>query len=133
MPISFDLDLVVTTNKNNSFILQKEKLPINNHYNAKKFEITESLYKNGRRSGIPLQILSEIIRLYSFDVDFQRDIQKGSKLEILYESFFNMERRTVSYGKVYYVKLYLQKNNLEYFYFKLMMDILIILIKKVKI
>jgi len=118
MPMNFNLDLVITIKDKDNFVINKEKLPIKNQFYSAKFEITESLYENGRKYGIPLTILSEVIKLYSFDVDFQRDIHKGNSLEILYESFFNEQRRTISYGKIYYAKLNLQKNNLEYFLFK---------------
>ncbi len=118
MPISFNLDLVITTDTSNNFFLKKEKLLLKSQFNSVKFEITESLYENARKAGIPLPVITKIIKLYSFDLDFQRDIQKGNELEILYESFFNEQRRTVSYGEIYYVKFYLQKNNLEYYLFQ---------------
>ena len=56
--------------------------------------------------------------MYSFDIDFQRDIQKGNKLEILYKVLYNEKRKEVSYGNIQYVNLIFQKNNLEYFIFK---------------
>ena len=88
IPLNFNSDLVIVRKNKDNFSATKEKLLINNQYNSIKFTITESLYENGRKSGVPLTILSEIVRLYSFDVDFQRDIQKGNTLKILYESFF---------------------------------------------
>ena len=42
----------------------------------------------GINADLPLTILSDIIKLYSFDIDFQRDIRKGNQLEVLYEVFF---------------------------------------------
>jgi len=62
--------------------------------------------------------LAEIIRLYSFDIDFQRDIQKGNKLEIMYKILYNEQRNDKSYGDIEYVNLTFNKNNLEYFIFK---------------
>ena len=67
---------------------------------------------------MPLTILSEIIRLYSFDIDFQRDIHKDDELELMYNIFYNENRRTVSYGEVEYINLIQGKNNLEYFLFE---------------
>ena len=69
-------------------------------------------------AGVPLEILSEAIKLYSFDVDFQRDIQKNDEFEIFYEVFFNSIRESVSNGNIKYIKLNLHGNNLEYFIFK---------------
>jgi murein DD-endopeptidase MepM/ murein hydrolase activator NlpD len=68
-------------------------------------------------AGVPLEILSKAIKLYSFDVDFQRDIQKNDEFEILYEVFFNSIKGSVSNGNIKYIKLNLHGNNLEYFIF----------------
>ena len=38
------------------------------------------------RAGIPAQVIAEVIRIYSWDVDFQRDIRQGDKIEVLYET-----------------------------------------------
>ena len=84
----------------------------------KKFIIKSSLYEDGKIARTPLEILSEAIKLYSFDVDFQRDIQKNDEFEILYEVFFNSIRGSVSNGNIKYIKLNLHGNNLEYFIFK---------------
>ena len=54
---------------------------------------------------MPLKILSEAIKLYSFDVDFQRDIQKNDEFEIFYEVFINSSRRNIFYGNIKYIKL----------------------------
>ncbi len=118
IPIDFDTDLVLYIGDNDIYEINEEKLLLKKQYNSASFEILTSLYNEGREAGLPLTILSEVIRLFSFDIDFQRDIRKGNRLEVYYESFYNESRRTVSYGKVYYINLIFDKNNLEYFLFK---------------
>ena len=56
-------------------------------------------------AGVPLEILSKAIKLYSFDVDFQRDIQKNDEFEIFYEVFFNNVRESISNGNIKYIKI----------------------------
>ena len=63
-------------------------------------------------------MITDAIRLLSFDVDFQRDIQKDNILELSYETLSNKNRNEFSYGKIKYINLIFKKNNLEYFYFK---------------
>jgi len=119
MPINFNTDLVVTKSiKNSNYLVEKIQLPIKTDLVAKKYEILNSLYSDGREADIPLTVLAEIIRLYSFDIDFQRDIKKNNQLEVLYEVFHNENNRTVSYGEIKYVNLIFKKKNLEYFIFK---------------
>lgn len=47
--------------------------------------ITSSLYQTGVNSNIPAPLLGEIINAYSYDVDFQRDIKDGDRIDVLYE------------------------------------------------
>ena len=54
---------------------------------SNKFFIKSSLYEDGKLAGVPLGILSEAIKLYSFDVDFQRDIQKNDEFDYYTISF----------------------------------------------
>lgn len=48
-------------------------------------EIDSSLYEAALDADLPIQILMQMVRAYSYDVDFQRDIQPGDRFEILYE------------------------------------------------
>ena len=56
--------------------------------------------------------------MYSFDIDFQRDIQKNTKFEISFETLINENRNEISYGRIKYINLKIQNKNLEYFLFK---------------
>jgi murein DD-endopeptidase MepM/ murein hydrolase activator NlpD len=47
--------------------------------------IKGSLYEAAAAEGVPYGILSDVIKAFSYDVDFQRDIQNGDRFEILYE------------------------------------------------
>ena len=117
IPIDFSTDIVIEINEND-ITLSKKKINLKKIFESKKFFIKSSLYEDGKIAGVPLGILSEAIKLYSFDVDFQRDIQKNDEFEILYEVFFNSVRESVSNGNIKYIKLNLHGNNLEYFTFK---------------
>ena len=48
-------------------------------------EIESSLYIAAKNAGLPASVLMEMVRIYSFDVDFQREIKKGDGFEVLYE------------------------------------------------
>ena len=116
--MDFNIDLIVSKDLDGNYFIKKEDLPIYNQFSSIKFQIKKSLFEDGKKAGVPLTVLAKIIQLYSFDIDFQRDIKKGNELEVLYESFYNEKREAKSYGKIYYVNLFLDKNELEYFLFK---------------
>ncbi len=116
IPIDFSTDIVIEINET-EITLYKKKTNITKSFESNKFFIKSSLYEDGKMAGVPLEILSKAIKLYSFDVDFQRDIQKNDEFEILYEVFFNSIKGSVSNGNIKYIKLNLHGNNLEYFIF----------------
>jgi murein DD-endopeptidase MepM/ murein hydrolase activator NlpD len=45
-----------------------------------------SLYETALRQGVPRSMIDEIARIYSYDVDFQRRVQPGDSIEVLYPS-----------------------------------------------
>jgi len=44
----------------------------------------QSVYETALRNQIPRSIIEDLIRIYSFDVDFQRKVQPGDSFEVLY-------------------------------------------------
>jgi murein DD-endopeptidase MepM/ murein hydrolase activator NlpD len=44
----------------------------------------QSLYETAMRNNIPRPVIEELIRVYSYDVDFQRKVQPGDSFEVLY-------------------------------------------------
>ena len=58
-------------------------------------EITTSLYEAMKKAGLSELIITEIIRIYSFDVDFQRDIYEGDYFEALFTRRKNDQGKTV--------------------------------------
>ena len=117
LPISFSTDLIIIIS-NGSISLSKEKISTTKETVSSEFTIFSSLYEDGIKAGIPLKTLTDAIRLYSFDIDFQRDIKKNTKFSISYEVLFNDERKNIDYGDIKYINLTFQNNTLEYFQFK---------------
>ena len=117
LPIDFSTDLIVIIS-NDSVSLSREKIKTTREIISSEFTILSSLYEDGIKAGVPLKIITDAIRLYSFDIDFQRDIQKNTKFSISYEALFNDERKDVAYGEIQYINLVMQNKTLEYFQFK---------------
>ncbi len=67
--------------------------------------IDNSLFLDGERAGIPAQIIVEMIRMYSYSVDFQREIQPGDKFDVYFSRKFDEHERPVKEGDVLYASL----------------------------
>ncbi len=67
--------------------------------------IESSLYLAAIRVGLPPTVLVELIRLLSWDVDFQRDIQKGDRFTVLTERLHRKDGRIARWGDIQYAEL----------------------------
>ena len=79
--------------------------------------IMQSLYKAAIEQGIPPNTIIEFARIYGFQVDFQRDIRKNDKFQIMYEIFLNEKKEIIETGEIIFSNLQLsgQDNTLYYF------------------
>ncbi len=97
--------VVVSRDENNEFHASLSEKQVTVRSNAKHAKIETSLYGSAERAGIPASIIAELIRIYSWDVDFQRDIREGDKLEVLYETNETEDGALASYGSILYASL----------------------------
>ena len=81
--------------------------------------IKNSLYVAGRDAGVPAVIIARLIRLLSWDVDFQRDIRKGDAFEIMYESVSDKHGKPVYNGAVTFAALTLSGKQITIYRHKL--------------
>ena len=134
--IHFSLDQ--TNNKIKEFTFQNsntEKIYLSRSSNDDKFNqeiisikldkkiiykeniILQSLYKSATNENIPANTIIEFARIYGFQVDFQRDIKKKDKFQIMYEVFLDKDKKIIETGKILFANLKLsgQDNSLYYF------------------
>ena len=134
--IQFNLDK--TNNKINEFVFQTsntQKIYLKRNIESDKFKeeilsikldkkivyneniILQSLYKAATDENIPANTIIEFARIYGFQVDFQRDIRKQDKFQIMYEIFLNEKNEIVETGEILFANLKLsgQDNSLYYF------------------
>ena len=79
--------------------------------------ILQSLYQAAIDEKIPANTIIDFARIYGFQVDFQRDIRKQDKFQIMYEIFLNEKNEIVETGEILFANLKLsgQDNSLYYF------------------
>jgi murein DD-endopeptidase MepM/ murein hydrolase activator NlpD len=97
--------------------IEKKELETFSEIKSLEYIITNSLYADGINNNIPNQILIKLIQLFSFDLDFQRDIQKDTKVSVSYEKIFVKNKSEYTFGDIEYAKIIIKKNTLEYFKF----------------
>ena len=79
--------------------------------------ILESLYQAATEQKMPPNTIIEFARIYGFQVDFQRDIRKQDKFQVMYEVYINEKKEIIETGEILFANLKLsgQDNSLYYF------------------
>lgn len=75
------------------------------HYYVREAPIEVSVFGSAAKAGIPQAIVADAIRIYSWHVDFQRDIRQGDRLQVMYEQFETENGVKIKTGNVVYAKL----------------------------
>ena len=76
--------------------------------------IESSLYVAGIKAGLHHETLAEFIQIFSFDVDFQRDIRHGDGFDVIYEEYLERNGAVVKAGNILVAEMTLsgKKNRL---------------------
>jgi murein DD-endopeptidase MepM/ murein hydrolase activator NlpD len=74
----------------------------------------QSIYETALRNNVPNAVIEEMIRIYSYDVDFQRKVQPGDSFDILYSDDENNEGR----NEVRYISLTLSGETKRYYHYQ---------------
>ena len=79
--------------------------------------ILQSLYTSASEKKIPSNIIIEFARIYGFQVDFQRDLRKQDRFQIMYEIFADENKKIIETGNILFANLILsgEDNSLYYF------------------
>ena len=103
--------------QNDNFDEKIISIKLNKKVIYKENIILQSLYKSAIDENIPPNTIVEFARIYGFQVDFQRDIRKQDKFQIMYEIFLNEKNILVETGEILFANLKLsgQDNNLYFF------------------
>jgi murein DD-endopeptidase MepM/ murein hydrolase activator NlpD len=91
---------IVVRRDGEEFIAEAIDHPLTLEVAAAEGVIESSLFLAGEAAGVPLPVLADLINIYSFDVDFQRDIQKNDSFTILYERFLDENGTPVRTGNI---------------------------------
>lgn len=71
--------------KSGAFQAEAADRPLTRNIVRAEGMIGTSLFRSGMAAGVPPDIMQQLIKIFSYDVDFQRDIQPGDSFEAAYE------------------------------------------------
>lgn len=86
---------------------------------AKQAQVEVSLYGSAAKAGIPQGVIANAIHIFSWNIDFQRDIRPKDTLEIMYESYETEEGYVAKTGNILYAKLTLSGREIPLYRFEM--------------
>ena len=79
--------------------------------------IQTSLYEAALAGGMPPKVLAQMIQVFSFDIDFQREIRQGDQFAILYDTVL-VEDEVVGNGAIQVAEMTVRGKPRRYYRFK---------------
>jgi murein DD-endopeptidase MepM/ murein hydrolase activator NlpD len=106
-------EIVITRNDSGNFDVKEVEIPLTRYLTRIQGAINNSFMATAHNLGIPSNALMELVKAYSFDVDFQRDIKVGDEINVVYERFYDEQGEFSHNGNIIYASLSLTDRNVE--------------------
>ena len=81
-------------------------------------DIDKSIYSSLKNINVPDNIIMSFVQLFSFDIDFQRDIRSKNIIRILFEQFKDKDDDLIKTGSIFFAEIVLTKDAYELYKFE---------------
>lgn len=105
MPIDAVKSVSLEKREDGTYDTQVVKKPVQTKMYVTKLKVETSLYGSAAKVGVPSSVIADMIRIYSYDVDFQRELHKGDLAEAMYEQIETKDGDFVKSGDLLYARL----------------------------
>jgi murein DD-endopeptidase MepM/ murein hydrolase activator NlpD len=102
---SVEQDITVTRTMTGSFDAQVVKKELQVHRHRAGGTVDSSLYLAAMQAGIPAEVVVDMIHMFSYKVDFQRDVHDGDSFEVYYDFYYTPEGQPAKYGNISYARM----------------------------
>ena len=118
MKTDFDRYLIINRS-GDGFLYDVKIIDLKKRLNIKQIKINNSLFYDATRAGLSQQNIRSIIAMYSYDIDFARDLHDGDTLIVASEELADKDGKSVKTLKMIYSKLKTSTSgSFEYFYYE---------------
>jgi murein DD-endopeptidase MepM/ murein hydrolase activator NlpD len=82
-----------------------------------KGRVSSGVFSDGVDNGAPPWVMAEFLKLFSFDVDFERDLHSGDRFELVFERYQDSNGTLIDAGNLLFAALTVNGENREYYRF----------------
>ena len=115
---SIEQEITVTRTTEGGYTSQVEKKELTVHRHRAGATIDSSLYLTAMQAGIPADVVVDMIRMFSYKVDFQRDLHPGDSFEVFYDYYYTPEGQPARYGAISYAMMTLDGKQIPMYRFQ---------------
>ncbi|HEX4861284.1 MAG TPA: M23 family metallopeptidase [Rhizomicrobium sp.] len=105
---SVEHEITIARGESNAFVADDVVKQLQMHEHRAGATIEGSLYLSAMRAGIPADVVVEMIHMFSYEVDFQRDIRPGDGFEVFYSYYYTPDGQMARHGNVAYATMHLK-------------------------
>jgi murein DD-endopeptidase MepM/ murein hydrolase activator NlpD len=102
---SIEHDITVTRAADGSFAANDAVKQLVPHIHRAGATINSSLYLSAMQAGIPSDVVVQMIHMFSYKVDFQRDIRPGDSFEVFYDYYYTPQGQPAKEGNISYAMM----------------------------
>ena len=108
---------MVVERRDNGFVSGEQALSLEAHTVVKSGEIRSSLFGATDAAGIPDAIAIQLAEIFSADIDFHRDLRKGDRFSLVYETL-NHRGQPVRTGRILSAEFSNNQKNYSAYWFE---------------
>ncbi|MEQ8586901.1 MAG: peptidoglycan DD-metalloendopeptidase family protein [Thalassobaculaceae bacterium] len=108
-------EIAVLADAEAGFVAQETVRELEKRDDFAAAEIQSSLFEAALDAGMPIDVLISLVRVFSFDVDFQRDIQVGDRFEVLFDTYEDELGNRVRNGDIQYAAMTLSGKTVAFY------------------
>lgn len=120
--VSFEIDAErsVSVSRQDDGTFAAKEIVANTHREFLRTEgtINATLFEAAQQQNIPIDVLTAMVKIFSYDVDFQRDIQKGDSFQLMYERMATEDGRAVRNLNIRYAAMTLSGSPMKFYAFR---------------
>lgn len=108
---------ILTKNEKQQYIVTTQRDELTDEVNSASGIISGSLSGSMAKHGVPRRLVADFIKIFSYSVDFRRDLRKGDRFEIIYENRIAPDGKVVKTGNILYAALKLRNDKISLYRF----------------
>jgi murein DD-endopeptidase MepM/ murein hydrolase activator NlpD len=102
---TIEQEVTVTRTTEGGFTAERATKQLEVHRHRAGGTIDSSLYLAAMQAGIPADVVVDMIHMFSYKVDFQRDLHPGDRFEVYYDYYYTPEGQPAKYGAISYAMM----------------------------